>query len=95
MLRLARHRPPGAVLAPDQLAAVAHAGGPARIIAPAGSGKTRVLTERLRHLLGDRGWEPGVVTAVAFNKRAADELVARTEGSAPTCGRSTPSVWPC
>ena len=79
-LRLARYRPPAAELAPDQLAAVAHGHGPARVIAPAGSGKTRVLTERLRHLLGDQGWEPSCVTAVAFNKRAADELVARTEG---------------
>ena len=42
------HGRPGA----DQLAAVAHLSGPARVIAPAGSGKTRVLTERLRHLLG-------------------------------------------
>ena len=41
----------GADLAPDQLAAVTHDGGAARIIAPAGSGKTRVLTERARHLL--------------------------------------------
>ncbi len=80
-LRTARYRPPAADLAPDQLAAVAHPFGPARIIAPAGSGKTRVLTERLRHLLGDQGWEPGCVTAVAFNKRAADELIARSGGT--------------
>jgi hypothetical protein len=40
-----------AALAPDQLAAVTHPGGGARIIAPAGSGKTRVLTERARHLV--------------------------------------------
>ena len=79
-LRLATTAASSAVLAPDQAAAVSHRGGAARIIAPAGSGKTRVLTERLRHLLGDRGWEPRTVTAVAFNKRAADELVARTEG---------------
>jgi DNA helicase II / ATP-dependent DNA helicase PcrA len=46
---------PTADLAPDQLVAVGHGSGPARIIAPAGSGKTRVLTERLRHLLVDRG----------------------------------------
>ncbi|HXT19777.1 MAG TPA: UvrD-helicase domain-containing protein, partial [Thermoanaerobaculia bacterium] len=39
---------PHADLAADQLAAVSHLAGPARIIAPAGSGKTRVLTERLR-----------------------------------------------
>jgi DNA helicase-2/ATP-dependent DNA helicase PcrA len=48
---------PSATLAPDQMAAVAHVGGGARIIAPAGSGKTRVLTERYRHLLVDRGYE--------------------------------------
>ena len=65
-------------LAPDQLAAVTYPGGAARIIAPAGSGKTRVLTERARHLL--RKWNlPGrSVTMVAFNKRAADEMKERT-----------------
>ncbi|MGH9106847.1 MAG: ATP-dependent DNA helicase UvrD2, partial [Acidimicrobiales bacterium] len=68
----------GAALAPDQLAAVVHPGGAARIIAPAGSGKTRVLTERARHLL--RRWRlPGrAMTLVAFNKRAADEMKQRT-----------------
>src|SRR5690606_28544021 len=68
----------GAELAPDQLAAVAHRSGPARVIAPAGSGKTRVLTERLRHLLGDRGWEAATVLAVAYNKEAQLELERRT-----------------
>jgi len=71
-------RVPGADLAPDQLAAVDHAAGPARVIAPAGSGKTRVLTERLR-LLIRRGTVPGAVTALAYNTRAAEELRARTE----------------
>jgi len=47
-------RPPAAELAPDQLAAVGHRSGAVRVIAPAGSGKTRVLTERLRHVLGER-----------------------------------------
>ncbi len=61
-------------LADDQLDAVAHASGPARVIAPAGSGKTRVLTARLRHLLRDRRVEPGLVTAVAYNTRAAQEM---------------------
>ena len=79
-LQPAAWRAPVSDLAPDQLAAVSHAAGPARIIAPAGSGKTRVLTERLRHLLADRRWETGLVTAVAFNKRAADELISRTAG---------------
>ena len=74
---------PTADLAPDQLAAVAHGGGPARVIAPAGSGKTRVLTERLRHLVLDRGYEPGGVLAVAYNKRAQEELQARTADVRP------------
>jgi DNA helicase II / ATP-dependent DNA helicase PcrA len=69
---------PGA-LAPDQLEAVTHRAGPARIIAPAGSGKTRVLTARLRHLLRDRGVERELVTAVAYNTRAAAEMRARTQ----------------
>jgi DNA helicase-2/ATP-dependent DNA helicase PcrA len=74
---------PRADLAPDQLAAVAHTGGPARVIAPAGSGKTRVLTERLRHLHLDRGYEPRAVLAVAYNKQAQLEMEARTTDFRP------------
>ena len=73
-----RWQAPADDLAPDQMAAVAHTGGPARILAPAGSGKTRVLTARLRHLLADRGWAPGSVTALAYNTRAAEEMRSRT-----------------
>jgi len=64
-------------LATDQLAAVSHLVGPARVIAPAGSGKTRVLTARVRHLLEDRGVEPELLTALAYNRRAAVEMVQR------------------
>jgi DNA helicase-2/ATP-dependent DNA helicase PcrA len=67
-------------LAPDQSQAVSHGAGPARVIAPAGSGKTRVLTERLRHLVVGRGYEPEGVVAVAYNRKARDEMVARTPG---------------
>ena len=73
-------RLPSAVLAPDQLEAVAHGAGPARIIAPAGSGKTRVLTERYRHLLADRGYEREAVVALAYNKKAQEEMAARLPG---------------
>lgn len=76
-------RPPAggdsaADLAADQRAAVEHPGAAARIIAPAGSGKTRVLTERARHLL--RGWRlpAAALSLVAFNKRAQEEMQART-----------------
>ena len=75
-----RVRPPAAPsedLANDQLAAVSHGPGPARVIAPAGSGKTRVLTARMRHLVEDRLVEPEIITAVAYNKRAADEMAER------------------
>jgi DNA helicase II / ATP-dependent DNA helicase PcrA len=67
-------------LASDQRSAVLHPDGPARVIAPAGSGKTRVLTARLRHLLTDRNLEPELITAVAYNTRAASELRDRTQG---------------
>ncbi len=67
-----------AELAPDQLTAVLHPGGGARVIAPAGSGKTRVLTERARLLL--TGWRlpSNAIAVVAFNRRAAEELKSRT-----------------
>jgi DNA helicase-2/ATP-dependent DNA helicase PcrA len=84
--RLVRQRPPvapAADLARDQLAAVTHGAGPARVIAPAGSGKTRVLTERLRHLIVDRGYEAEAVLAVAYNKKAQQELEERTAGFRP------------
>jgi len=75
--------PPTAALAPDQLAAVAHGAGPARVIAPAGSGKTRVLTERLRHLRVDRHLEREAVLAVAYNVKARDEMVERSADFTP------------
>jgi len=67
-----------AELAPDQLAAVVHDGGAARIIAPAGSGKTRVLTERARHVIRQWRLPAAPITLVAFNKRAQEEMRERT-----------------
>ncbi|MEN9507159.1 MAG: hypothetical protein RI958_3085 [Actinomycetota bacterium] len=67
-----------AELAADQTAAVTHQTGTARIIAPAGSGKTRVLTERARHLLRHWALPPSAVSLVAFNKRAQEEMRERT-----------------
>ena len=69
-------------LAPDQLAAVGHLAGSARVIAPAGSGKTRTLTARIRHLVDSVGVEPELMTVVAYNNRAAAELRSRLGPSA-------------
>jgi len=69
---------PIATLAPDQFDAVAHRNGAARIVAPAGSGKTRVLTERARHLLRERNHPASALTLVAFNRRAQQEMKERT-----------------
>ena len=65
-------------LAPDQREAVRHGGAGARIIAPAGSGKTTVLTERARHLIHDRGVDPKAICLLAFNVRARAEMQERT-----------------
>jgi DNA helicase-2/ATP-dependent DNA helicase PcrA len=69
--------PPTAMLAPDQLLAVADPSSRARIIAPAGSGKTRVLTERARHVLNS-GVPTDSLLLVAFNTRARKEMRDRT-----------------
>jgi DNA helicase II / ATP-dependent DNA helicase PcrA len=66
-------------LSPTQLVAVDHGAGPARVIAPAGSGKTRTLTARLIELVDRRGFEPELVTALAYNNRAAAEMRDRIE----------------
>ena len=68
---------PDPELADDQRAAVQHTSGAARIIAPAGSGKTRTLTARIRHLVEDWDVEPSQIVALAYNRRAADELRQR------------------
>ncbi|MTV24793.1 ATP-dependent helicase [Nitriliruptoraceae bacterium ZYF776] len=84
-------------LAPDQLAAVTHRAGPARVIAPAGSGKTRVLTARLRRLIRDRHVEPELITAVAYNTRAAAEMRERTSDLGRVSIRTLHSLalWIC
>ena len=73
-------------LAPDQRLAATAPPGPVLCIAPAGSGKTTTLVARIAWLV-DEGADPETITAVTFNKRAAEELTERLAAAMPTSSR--------
>ncbi len=81
-------------LTPSQRDSVVHRGGPLLIVAGAGSGKTRVLTRRIAHLIATRDAAPWQVLAITFTNKAADEMRRRVmELVGPRAGRMWVSTF--
>ena len=70
-------------LNPEQQAAITHGEGPLLIIAGAGTGKTTVVTERIKHLILEKQVSPAHILALTFTEKAAQEMEERIDVAMP------------
>src|SRR3990172_5509408 len=68
---------------PEQISAITHQKGPLLIIAGAGTGKTTVITERIKYLITEKKIKPEEILALTFTEKAASEMEERIDKIMP------------